>query len=147
MRREAQAVWRGGLYAGEGRVLTPSKGLEAFRYSFDLSIGDSVTSPCELLAASIASCMSTMVAVEMAKAGLTPKTVETHAAVTLENLADRWQISGVALEINAHSIESDCFRFEKAVKAAGENCPISNALNLRVECKTRLIPSFAETPV
>jgi organic hydroperoxide reductase OsmC/OhrA len=48
-----------------------------------------------MLAAAFASCMSTMVALEMAKLGIRPVTVNTHTVLTLDNPGDRWQITGV----------------------------------------------------
>ena len=86
MFREARAVWKGGLYAGEGAVTTPSGVLNNSTYAFG-SLADTsrFTSPSEMLAAAIASCMSTMVAVEMAKVGIRPIVVETYVVLTLHS--------------------------------------------------------------
>ena len=86
MFREARAVWKGGPYAGEGAVTTPTGVLNNTTYVFG-SLADTArfTSPSEMLAAAMASCMSTMVAVEMAKVGIKPIVVETYVVLTVDN--------------------------------------------------------------
>ena len=56
MFREAHAIWTGGPYAGEGAVSTPSGVLNHTTYAFGSLAGfERLTSPCEMLAAAIAS--------------------------------------------------------------------------------------------
>lgn len=140
MFREAHAIWTGGPYAGEGAVSTPSGVLDKTAYAFgSLTSGPPCTTPCEVLAAAIASCMSTMVAVEMAKAGIRPVAVDTYAVLTLDNPGGRWQITGSHLEITARTTDPESSRFDQAVEAARHSCPISGALKIDPTCKAKLI--------
>ena len=79
MIRSAVAIWKGGPGAGEGTVSTASGIISNALYSFGSGTGNEpCTSPSEMLAAAVASCMSLMVAREMAKAGLKDKYVKTE---------------------------------------------------------------------
>ena len=143
MFREAHAIWKGGLYAGEGAVSTPSGVLNNATYAFgSLAGGARFTTPCEMFAAAIASCMSTMVAVEMAKLGIKPAVVDTYAVLTLDGAADKWRITGAHLEITARTTDAgdvESSRFEQAVESARRECPVSSALKLQLTCKAKLI--------
>jgi len=140
MFREAHAIWKGGPYAGEGAVSTPSGVLANATYAFGkLTEVPPCTTPCEMLAAAIASCMSTMVALEMAKVGIKPVTVDTHTVLTLDNPGGKWQITGGHLKISARTTDVGGKRFEQAVELARRECPVSSALKLNLTCTTELI--------
>ncbi|MBZ5679617.1 MAG: OsmC family protein [Acidobacteriia bacterium] len=145
---EAHAIWRGGLYAGEGVVSTPSGVLNNATYAFGSLAGtERFTTPYEMLAAAIASCMSTMVALEMAKLGINPTVVGTYAVLNLDNSADIWPITSAHLEITARTTgasDAESSRFEQAVESARRECPISSALKLQLTCKAKVI-SLAST--
>ena len=86
MNRSAVAIWKGGPGAGEGTVSTSSGVINNALYSFGSGTGsEPCTSPSEMLAAAVASCMSLMVAREMAGAGLKDKYVKTESPLTLED--------------------------------------------------------------
>jgi osmotically inducible protein OsmC len=141
MFREAHAVWRGGPYAGEGVVTTPSGVLSNSSYAFG-SLADTsrFTSPSEMLAAAIASCMSTMVAVEMAKLGIRPVVVESYVVITLHSPAEgKYQISKIHLEITARTTDLESPKFAEAVAIARRDCPICSALKVEVVCKAKLV--------
>jgi lipoyl-dependent peroxiredoxin len=140
MFREAHAVWEGGPHAGAGVVSTPSGVLSNATYAFG-SLGGAApfTSPCEMLAAAIASCMSTMVAMEMTKSGIKPVGVETHAVLTLDNPADKWRITGARLLIRARTTDADGKRFDQAVQSARRECPIASLLKLDLTCEAKLV--------
>jgi lipoyl-dependent peroxiredoxin len=140
MFREAHAIWKGGPYAGEGAVSTPSGVLSNATYTFGSLTGvGPFTTPCELLAAAIASCMSTMVALEMAKLGIKPAVVDTLAVLTLDNPADRWRITSAHLKITARTTDPESSRFEQAVESARRECPIWSTLKLNLTCEAKLI--------
>jgi lipoyl-dependent peroxiredoxin len=148
MFREAHATWTGGPYAGEGAVSTASGILSKTTYAFgSLSGAAPCTTPAELLAAAVASCMATMVAIEMAKAGIRPVAVDTYAVLTLDNPGGRWQITGANLEITARSTDVDTPRFEHAVEAAKRNCPITEAVKINPTCKAKLVSLTSPVPV
>lgn len=140
MFREARAVWKGGLYAGEGAVTTPSGVLNNATYAFG-SLADTsrFTSPSEMLAAAIAACMSTMVAVEMAKVGIKPIVVETYTVLVVESLGGRYQISKAHLEITARTTDPESPKFAEAVANAQRECPICSVLKVEMICKAKLV--------
>lgn len=148
MSAEANAVWKDGLFTGRGTVSSPSRILNKAPYVFGSFAAEvPSSSPCEMLAAAIASCMATMVAVEMAKAGIKPSTVDTHAVLTVENPAGQWRITGAHLDITARTTEAGPRGFEEAVEAARHSCPISNLLKIELQCKSKLISATAFVPV
>ena len=140
MLREAHAIWRDGPYTGEGVLSTASGILSNAKYTFGLPIGLQVhTSPCEMLAAAISSCMSRMVAVEMAKVGIRPIQVETHAVLTLDFMGDALRIMGAHLKIIARTSDPTHGQFEEAVNLARQACPISSVLNIDIQCEAKLV--------
>ncbi|MGB9072488.1 MAG: OsmC family peroxiredoxin [Terriglobales bacterium] len=139
MFREAHAIWTGGPYAGEGAVSTPSGVLNHTTYAFGSLAGfERLTSPCEMLAAAIASCMATTVAIEMAKVGIRPAVVDTHAVLTLDNANEKWRITNSHLEITVRTTEPQSSRFQEAVESARRECPISAALKLDLVCQAKM---------
>jgi len=141
MFREARAIWKGGPYAGEGAVTIPSGALNNTTYAFG-SLADTsrYTSPSEMLAAAIASCMSTMVAIEMAKAGIQPVVVETYAVLAVENPQGKYRISNIHLEITARTTDPESSKFDEAVASARRECPVCGALKLDITYKAKLVP-------
>jgi len=140
MLREAHSTWRGGPYSGKGTVSTASGALTNTGYTFGTAPADGpITTPCELLAAAIASCMSIMLAHEMAKAGMKPAAIDTHAALTLNDTADQWRIIGAHLTIIARTADHESNVFQQAVESARRACPIWRALRLDGTCEARLI--------
>jgi osmotically inducible protein OsmC len=139
MFREAHAIWTGTSYAGEGRMSTPSGILAEATYAFGSLKDAPCTTPCEVFAAAIASCMSIMVAIEMAKVGIRPITVDVYAVVNLDNPGGKWELTGANLEITARTNDTMSNKFEQAVEAAQHSCPITAALKLAPKCKAKLV--------
>jgi len=140
MFREAHATWSGGPYAGEGAVSTPTGILSKTIYAFgSLREAAPCVTPCEILAAALASCMSTMVALEMSKAGIKPAVVDTYATLTLDNPDGKWQITGAHLDVTARTTDAGSPLFQRAVEAAQHGCPISGILKVIPTFKAKLI--------
>jgi lipoyl-dependent peroxiredoxin len=140
MLREARAIWRNGPYTGEGVLSTPSGILNNTKYTFGSLTGLQVqTSPCEMLAAAIASSISRMVAVEMAKVGIEPTQVETDAVLILDFLGEAPHIVGAHLNITARANDAGYEQFQEAVESARRACPISSVLNIDLHCEARLV--------
>ena len=134
MIRSAVALWKGSPAAGEGSVSTTSGIMSKALYSFGSSTGNEpCTSPSEMLAASVASCMSLMLAQELAKVGIRNDVVKTEAELTLEEHKGRWQIIGIELQVTATLAEMDAEKFHRATRAAKSRCPISHALNVPIK--------------
>lgn len=148
MLREANAIWKDGPYNGEGVLSTSSGILNHARYSFgSLTDLQGHTSPSEMLAAAIASCMSRMVAGEMAKVGIKPAQVETNAVLTFDRVGEAVRIVGVHLRISARTLGSERGRFDEAVESARRECPIANVLNIDIQCKAELASATVSSPV
>ena len=134
MIRTAVALWTGGPQAGEGLVSTSSGVMTNALYSFGSGAGNEpCTSPSEMLAAAVASCMSLMVAREMIKAGLRDESVKTEAHLTLEEKKSHWEITGIQLNVVATVPEVHATKFQSIVENAKANCPISRALKIPIE--------------
>jgi osmotically inducible protein OsmC len=146
MIRRAVAVWNGGPASGEGSVSTSSGVINNVLYSFGSGTGNEpCTSPSEMLAAAVASCISVMIAREMAKAGLKDKFVRTESELTLEENKDQWDITGIQLNVIATVPEIHATKFRHIAETAKAKCPISRALKVPIkmtvkeELETRLV--------
>ena len=133
MVRCAIANWKGGPGAGEGTVSTSSGVVSNVSYSFGWSSGNEpCSSPCEMLAAALASCMSLMIAQEMAGLGLKFEDVRTEALLKLEEKNDKWTIDSIDLRVSTKSPDVNARKFEIAGKKAKSRCPISRALDIPI---------------
>ena len=140
MFREAHAVWKDGPYPGKDTVSTPSGVLSNASYVFGLAETSTSTAPGELLAAAVASSMSTMVSLKMAKLGVRPAEVDACAVITVDDSARGWRLCGLHLEITGHVRRPATDRlFYEAVAEARRDCPIVSVLNLDVTCTAKLV--------
>jgi osmotically inducible protein OsmC len=140
MLREAHAIWKDGPYAGEGALSTASGLLNNTKYTFGSVTGlMGFTSPAEMLAAAIASSMSRMIALEMAKVGITPVQVETNAVLKIDFVGEALRIVSAQLRINARTNNAESDRFEEAVESARQECPIASILNVDIQCEAKLL--------
>ena len=129
MTKTASAVWNGNLKEGNGRVSTQSTALSDMQYSFRTRFEDGVgVNPEELIAAAHASCFSMAFSAQLGERGITPDSIETTAAVTMENLA----IVRSALTTTVRAAGADRAKVEEAANAAKEGCPISKVLNAEI---------------
>jgi len=139
MTRTAVAIWKGGPGSGEGSVSTSSGVIANALYSFSSGTGNEpCTSPSEMLAAAVASCMSLMVTQEMSRAGLKQEYVRTESILTLEEKKHRWHIAGIQLNVTADVAQAHAEKFEHACKSAKTKCPISCALKTPIKMTTQL---------
>ena len=114
MIRSAIATWRGSPAIGEGAVTTTSGIMSNALYSFGSSTGNEpCTSPSEMLAAAVASCVSLMVAQEMAKAHIKYENVKTEAVLTLQEKTGHWDVSGIELHISSHLPEREAAKISE----------------------------------
>jgi osmotically inducible protein OsmC len=141
MNRNAAALWRGSLHQGKGTLTTESGVLSKTQYSyrtrFDEGIG---TNPDELIAASLSGCFSMALSNELGLCGLHPKSIETTATATLEDLAAGWTLTHMQLDVHANVPNASQARFMEAALAAKANCPISRLLKTTISMTARLDP-------
>ena len=141
MIRSAIATWRGSPAIGDGAVTTSSGVMSNALYSFGSSTGNEpCTSPSEMLAASVASCVSLMVAQEMAKAHIKYENIRTEAVLKLHERTGHWEIEEIELHVSTHLPQREEDKFQKAVKAAKGRCPISRALKVPIKMVAKLEP-------
>lgn len=129
MQRRASAVWKGGLKDGKGTISGESRAFTDLSYDFRKRFeSDPGTNPEELIAAAHAGCFSMALSAELGKSSLTPESIRTTAAVTLEMLESGPTVTAIHLDTTARVPGADRAAFEKAATAAKEGCPISRLL-------------------
>jgi len=139
MIRKASAVWNGTLKDGKGTVTTESGVLAqtpySFRSRFETGTG---TNPEELIAAAHAGCFTMALSAQLSGAGLTPESLATSAALTLEKLDAGWTVSKIHLEVTARVPGVNNETFQKVAADAKANCPISRLLKAEITLKATL---------
>ena len=139
MQRKATAAWRGGLKDGKGTISTQSGVLNQTQYSFGTRFENGQgTNPEELIAAAHAGCFTMALSAQLGNAGLTPESLETTAAVTMEKLEAGWTVTAVHLDLVARVPGANQAAFQTAADAAKTGCPISRLLNATITLDARL---------
>lgn len=140
--RKAGVLWTGDLKTGKGLISTESKTLFELPYSYPTRFGDEVgLNPEELIAAAHAACFSMSVASTLAKNGFNPVQTETTATCTMVTGEGPAQINHMLLHVRCEVPDIDEETFERLVKVANENCPVSNLLRngLTIEITMALV--------
>jgi osmotically inducible protein OsmC len=139
MKRNASAVWQGGLKDGKGTISTDSGVLANTQYSFSTRFEDGAgTNPEELIAAAHAGCFSMALSGQLGAAGLTAESINTTASVSLEKTESGFAITRVHLEVRAKVPGADQAAFEKATSNAKSGCPVSKVLNAEITMNATL---------
>lgn len=139
MIRKARAHWRGTGRDGEGDLSTDSGILSAtpfsYRTRFESQPG---TNPEELIAAAHAGCFTMALAFQLQVAGFTPTSLETEAAVSLDQEGQSFKISRSALTLRAtvEGLSED--KFIELARSAEKNCPVSKVLNAEITLDAQL---------
>src|SRR6476620_5891689 len=129
MKRNASAVWQGGLKDGKGTISTDSGVLANTQYSFASRFEDGTgTNPEELIAAAHAGCFSMALSGGLGRAGFTPDRVHTTATVHLEKGDAGFRISRIELDTEASIPGIDDATFQEQAETAKQNCPVSKLL-------------------
>ena len=139
MKRNASAVWKGALHEGEGTLTTESGVLSKTQYSYRTRFAEGIgTNPDELIAASLSGCFSMALSNELSVYGFHPKSIETTATATLEDLAAGWTLTHVQLDVHADVPDVSQARFMDAALAAKANCPIARLLKTNISMTAAL---------
>jgi lipoyl-dependent peroxiredoxin len=140
MVRKASAVWNGSLKEGKGTISTDSGVLSKTQYSFSTRFENGAgTNPEELIAAAHAGCFSMALSAQLGNAGITPDSIETTAAVTLEKIEAGFTVTKIHLDVTARIPGADKAAFEKAAQDAKTGCPISRLLKADITMTARLV--------
>jgi osmotically inducible protein OsmC len=139
MKRNASAVWQGGLKDGKGSISTDSGVLDNTQYSFSTRFEEGKgTNPEELIAAAHAGCFSMALSGQLGNAGLTAERISTTAAVTLEKTDAGFTITKVHLDVTAKIPGATDEAFQTAAGNAKAGCPISRLLKAEITMEARL---------
>ena len=139
MKRNASAVWIGGLQDGTGAFSTESGVLKGVPYSFSTRFKDEPgTNPEELVAAAHAGCFSMALSNALGSAGFSPETIETTATLNFETAEAGWSTTSIHLDVVGKVPGADQAAFEKAAEGAKETCPISRLLDTEITMTARL---------
>jgi osmotically inducible protein OsmC len=131
--RNASARYDGFGKTGKGHVSTDSGVLADTPYSFNTRFGDEKgTNPEELIAAAHASCFTMALSFALAGAGYTEGTLETKAAVKLEQDGAGFKVTHSDLTLTASVPGIDPEQFASLAADAEKNCPISKVLNAEI---------------
>ncbi|MBN8819226.1 MAG: OsmC family protein [Sphingomonas sp.] len=131
--RTASARYEGLGKAGQGRITTQSGVLTGQGYGFGTRFGDEPgTNPEELIAAAHAACFTMALSFALERAGFAEGTLETKAAVKLEQQDGGFSItrSDLTLEASVPGISPD--QFAEIAAGAKANCPVSKLLNAEI---------------
>jgi len=139
MKRNAKAVWKGGLKGGKGTISTDSGVLSETQYSFNTRFEEGKgTNPEELIAAAHAGCFSMALSAQLEDAGLTAESITTTASVRLDKTDAGFAITSVHLDVAARVPGADRQAFETAAQNAKAGCPVSKVLNAEITMDARL---------
>jgi len=139
MKRSASAVWKGGLKDGAGQVSTESGAVSGVPYTFRMRFeNEKGTNPEELVAAAHAACFSMFLAMVLENAGMKAESINTTAAVTLEQVGDGFSVTSSALDTSVRVPNADLAALNKAAETAKSGCPISKLLNAKITMNARL---------
>jgi len=136
MKRTAKAHWIGSIKEGKGELTTQSEILNQTNYSFKTRFTgeEKGTNPEELFAAAHAGCFTMAVSFALTEKGLTPKSLDTEAIVSMEGFG----ITSVHLSITGNVSDISAEEFEAITKEAEQNCLISKVLKIPVSSEAHL---------
>lgn len=133
--RRAEVEWQGSLMKGSGTLVSVGSsaiGNLPITWAARTERSDGRTSPEELLAAAHASCFAMALSHGLAQAGTEAERVHVDATCTFEQVEGGFKVSTMVLDVRGKVPGLDQSGFEKAAQAAGQGCPISNALRNNV---------------
>ena len=127
--RTATARYDGFGKEGRGHISTQSDVLTDQFYGFNTRFGDEKgTNPEELIAAAHAGCFTMALSFALARAGFSDGSLETKAAVKLEQDGDGFTITRSDLTLTARIPGIGQEQFQALADGAHANCPVSKLL-------------------
>ncbi|KFB08718.1 OsmC family protein [Nitratireductor basaltis] len=133
MKRHANAIWKGSLTQGTGRLDTQSQAIGdlpiTFKARFEDEQGIAGTNPEELIAGAHASCFSMQLAHMLAENGTPAETLYAKAEIDLQPAqSGGFEIRGSALTVIGKVPGLEEEKFVEVAEKAKEICPVSKAL-------------------
>ena len=139
MKRKVAAIWKGDGADGSG-VLTAQSGAftnmpYSFKTRFENDNGELGTNPEELIAAAQAGCFNMKLSFVLNESNFHPDELNTEAVLTFED----GKILSIDLKLEAKVPNISLDKFIELAEDAKKNCPISGALNCKINLHTTLI--------
>lgn len=139
MKRNASAIWQGGLMDGKGRLTTNSGVLSDTQYSFHTRFEEGRgTNPEELIAAAHAGCFSMALSMMLGESNIKPEKINTTATVSLDKSDGGFSITESHLEVRVRAPGADEKTFQAAAEKAKAGCPVSRALSMKITMNAAL---------
>jgi osmotically inducible protein OsmC len=139
MVKKGSAVWKGSIKEGGGTISTETGVLRDAPYGFKSRFeGGPGTNPEELIGAAHAACFSMALSLMLGQAGLTPESIRTQAAVTLEKQAEGFAITASHLDVVAKIPGATAEQFDEIANKAKAGCPVSKLLNAKITMTAKL---------
>ena len=140
IKRHGSATWQGGLKDGRGAISTESGALNTYPYGFASRFeGMRGSNPEELVGAAHAACFTMALSLILGEAKLVAETMETSAAVTLEQVEGGFAITASHLTLRAKIPGTDQATFEKLAAKAKAGCPVSKLLKADITLEATLV--------
>ena len=139
MKRKVAAIWKGDGADGSG-VLTAQSGAftnmpYSFKTRFENDNGELGTNPEELIAAAHAGCFNMKLSFVLNESDFHPEELSTQSILTFEE----GKILSIDLNLEAKVPNISLDKFIELAEDAKENCPISGALNCKINLHASLI--------
>lgn len=140
MKRNASAVWQGGLMDGKGHLTTNSGVLSDTPYSFNTRFEEGVgTNPEELIAAAHAGCFSMALSMMLGELNIKPEQIDTTATVSLDKDGGGFSITAVHLDTKVRAPGTAEKAVLEAAEKAKSGCPVSRALGIKITMNAKLL--------
>jgi len=135
MKRHSITIWNNNIQSENKNLKSQTKPLNKEKYSYNGKFDENMsTNPGELMAAAHAGSFSMRLIADLIEAGFEPQMLETKCdiliikgVITKSELIVKAKVGGIN--------EED---FDRITKNTIQNCPISKALNVKIELKATL---------
>lgn len=122
----SQSFWNGSVKKGNGKVRVGSGAIDV-GVSATPREGQA-TNPEEIVGAALASCYGLMLAKTLDDADVTPRSIETTAAVDVDHAGPSPTISKIGLDVGVQAEGLDQQRLDTFAERAESMCPVAKSL-------------------
>lgn len=133
IKKSAQSHWSGDIKSGKGQISTESGALDNQPYGFNTRFEDKAgTNPEELIAAAHSACFSMALSLALTEANYVADDITTSAVVSLDEVDDGFEVSHIALSVEAKVAGIAESEFKKLCEQTKQGCPISKLMNAEI---------------
>lgn len=139
IKKSALSHWSGDIKSGKGQINTESGALTNQPYGFNTRFeGKQGTNPEELVAAAHSACFSMALSLALTEAGYVANDITTSAVVSLDEVDDGFEVSHIALHVEAKIADISEAEFNKMCEQTKQGCPISKLMNAEISLSMAL---------